>query len=210
MQNIPSSPDSSISPVPSPPVSPQTELTMLSISEGDVFVMKSGTDQWVKAAVGMSLEPGDTLKTDNHSNAMITFFDGSTIELQASSQVGVSEQNLARETGTITILLKQEIGKTLSRVTKLTDSASRYEVETPAGVAAVRGSIMLLQVSKNGATVTNQQGDIWAIAQGVELQIPEGAKGIMVPGKAPSLLPGTGSNDSGGDDGGDGGGGSNS
>jgi len=37
-------------------------LTILSITEGDVFVMKAGTDDWIEATVEMSLEVGDTIK----------------------------------------------------------------------------------------------------------------------------------------------------
>jgi hypothetical protein len=56
--------------------SPST-LTILSITEGNVSVMKAGTASWTEAEVGMSLEAGDSIKTGDDSNAEITFFDGS-------------------------------------------------------------------------------------------------------------------------------------
>jgi uncharacterized repeat protein (TIGR01451 family) len=171
-----------------PPVTPST-LTMLSITEGNVFVMKAGTENWTEAQVRMTLEPGDIVKSGNSSSAEITFFDGSTIELEAGTQIEVVSLNIS-DTGSTTIKLKQAIGNTISRVTKLVDSASSYEVETPACVAVVRGSVMLVNVIADGTTwVTNEEGEIWVIANGVELRVPEGRKCIIIPGHPPQLVP---------------------
>jgi len=164
-------------------------LTILSVTEGEVSVMKAGTDNWVEAQVGMSLEPGDMIKTGDDSNAEITFFDGSTIELQAGTEIEVVALDFAADTGSTDIRLKQSIGNTIFRVTKIVDPASRYEVETPTGVASVRGSAMEVYVTEDGTTlVTNLEGDIWAAAQGVELQIPEGERCIIRPDEPPELV----------------------
>jgi uncharacterized repeat protein (TIGR01451 family) len=136
----------------------------------------------------MSLEAGDIVKSGDKSNALITFFDGSTIELEAGTEIEVVALGIS-DTGSTTIRLKQAIGNTISRVTKLVDSASRYEVETPACVAVVRGSVMTVNVIADGTTwVTNNKGDIWVIANGVELQIPEGRKCIVLSGQSPQLI----------------------
>ena len=150
--------------------------------------MKAGTDSWIAAQVGMSLEAGDIVKSGDSSSAEITFFDGSTIELQAGTEIEVVSLNIS-DTGSTTIKLKQVIGNTISRVNKLVDSASSYEVETPACVAAVRGSVMLVNVIADGTTwVTNKRGDIWVIVNGVELQIPQGRKCIVISGQPPQLV----------------------
>jgi hypothetical protein len=164
-------------------------LTILSISEGNVSVMKAGTSSWIEAQVGMSLEPGDSVKTGDNSSAEITFFDGSTIELQAGTEIEIASLDISRDTGSTTITLEQTIGNTISRVTKIVDPASRYEVETPTGVAAVRGSVMQVYVTEDGTTwITNQEGDIWGVAQSVELQVPEGQQCIIGPGQPPELV----------------------
>jgi hypothetical protein len=168
--------------------SPST-LTILSITEGNVSVMKAGTASWTEAEVGMSLEAGDSIKTGDDSNAEITFFDGSTIELQAGTEIEIASLDISTETGSTTITLEQTIGNTISRVTKLLDSASRYEVETPSGAAAVRGSAMQVYVIEDGTTwIINLEGDISAVAQGVELQIPEGRQCITRPDQPPELI----------------------
>ncbi len=168
--------------------SPST-LTVFSITEGDVFVMKAGTDRWTEAEVGMSLEVGDSIKTGDNSSAEITFSEGSTIELEAGTEIEITSLDIPTDTGSTTITVGQAIGSIIFRVTKVIDPASRYEVETPAGVVAVRGSTVQVYVIEDGTTwAINLEGDIWASAQGVEVQIPEGRQCIVRSGQPPELL----------------------
>jgi len=164
-------------------------LTILSITEGDVFVTKAGADDWIEAEVGMSLEDGDITKTGDDSSAEITFFDGSTVELQPGTEVEIASLDIA-DTGSTTITLEQTIGATISRVINIIDPASSYEVETATGAAAVRGSVLVVCVTSNGTTwIANQKGNIWTRAQGVELQVPEKRKCILKPLVPPALMP---------------------
>ena len=164
-------------------------LTILSIAEGDVFVLKAHTNDWIEATVQMELKVGDTIKTGNVSGAEITFFDGSTIELEAGTQIEILSLAVVCSTGVTTITLLQTIGTTISRVTALLDPASSYKVETPSGAAAVRGSVMVVTVGEDGTTwITNVEGNIWAIAQGVELPVPQGQQCIIRPGQPPHLI----------------------
>jgi hypothetical protein len=168
--------------------STESTLTILSITEGSVSVMKAGTGSWIEAQVGMSLEVGESIKTGDDSSAEITFFDGSTMELQAGTEIEIASLGIST-TGSTTITLEQTIGNTISRVTKILDPASRYEVETPTGVVAVRGSAMQVYVIEDGTTwAINLEGNIRAVAQGVEVQIPEGQQCIVRPGQPPELI----------------------
>lgn len=170
-----------------PGCAPST-LTILSVIEGTVFVMKAGTDDWIEAEAGMSLEPGDSVKTGDNSSAEITFFEGSTMELEAATEIEVASLDISRDTGSITITLEQTIGSVIFRVTKIIDPASRYEVETRTGVVAVRGSVVQVYVIEDGTTwATNLEGDIWAVAQGVELQVPQGRQCVIRPDQPPEL-----------------------
>jgi hypothetical protein len=167
--------------------SPST-LTILSITEGDVLVMKAGADDWIEAEVEMSLGVGDTVKTGDDSGAEITFFDGSTMELEAGTQIEITSLDVSAETGVTIITLMQTIGTTIFRVQKILDPASRYEVETPTGVVAVRGSAAETHITEDGITWTcNLGGNVWAAAQSVELQIPEGRCCIIRSGHPPEL-----------------------
>jgi uncharacterized repeat protein (TIGR01451 family) len=165
-------------------------LAILSAAAGNVSVMKAGTSGWTDAQVWMSLVIGDIVRSGNVSSAEITFSDGTTIDLDADTQVEIAALDIST-TGTKTIGLKQVIGNTVSRVTHLVDTESSYQIETPApGVAAVRGSIMVVYVMEDGTTlITNRQGTVFGIAQGVELRIPLGRTCIIEPGQPPRLLP---------------------
>jgi hypothetical protein len=163
-------------------------LDIFSTSGGNVSVMKAGTGSWIGAQAGMSLEVGDSIKTGDSSSAEITFLDGTTIELQAGTEIEVASL-ATTDTDSTTIVLKQKIGSIIFRVTKVIDPASRYEVETPTGAVAVRGSAAQVSVTEDGTTrACNLEGDIWAIAQGVELQIPLGWCCIINPGQPPELI----------------------
>jgi VCBS repeat-containing protein len=164
-------------------------LTTLSAVEGDVSVMEAGTDDWIEAELGMSLEEGDTIKTGDDSSAEITFSDGSTVELQPGTEVEIASLAVT-DTGSTTVTLEQTIGATISRVINIIDPASSYEVETPSGAAVVRGSIMVVCVTEDGTSwIANQKGNIWTRAQGVELQVPEKQKCILEPLGPPELMP---------------------
>ena len=164
-------------------------LTIFSVADGNVFVMKAGTSNWIEAQVGMSLEAGDSVKTGDNSSAKITFSEGSTVELETGTELEIASLDIPTGTGSPTIILEQTVGSIILRVTKVIDPASRYEVETPTGTVAVRGSIVRVHVIEDGTTwATNLEGNIYAIAQGVELQIPKGGQSITRPGEPPELV----------------------
>jgi len=127
-------------------------------------------------------------RTGDNSSAKISFFEGSTVELQAGTEIEIASLDISEDTDSATIILEQTIGSIIFRVMKVIDPASRYEIETPNGVVAVRGSAVQVTVSEDDTTwVCNLEGDIWVIAQGVELQIPEGECCVIRPGEPPEL-----------------------
>jgi hypothetical protein len=173
-------------PPPSEPSGPVTPQTILSFKGGEVYVMRAGTDEWIPVEVGMTLQPGDYIKTANGSNAEVTFFEGSTIELHGGTQISLADISLS-ETGSTTISITQYCGETVSRVQSLTDAESGYEVETEAATAVVRGSTMIVTVYEDGTTtVTNVEGTIWVSAHGNTVNIPEGMTSTVPPDGTPS------------------------
>jgi hypothetical protein len=133
----------------------------------------------------MTLQAGDRIKTENGSKATVTFFDGSTIDLNNDTEISLDK--LASKSSSKNIGLTQTIGETTSRVVSLVDPASRYEIQTQSCVAAVRGSNMIVQVVADGTTqVYNVEGTISITAQGKEILIPVGLSSIAKPGQIPS------------------------
>jgi len=148
--------------------------------------MKPGASDWVKGEEGMTLDIGYRVKTEGSGKAAITFFEGSIVDLQPSTEVKVADLGIKAPTST-TIKIRQETGTTISRVKKLVDPASRYEIETPAAVAAVRGTTMYVCVFKDGTTVVgNIEGAVSVIAQDKEVVIPSGQTATVTPGQPPA------------------------
>jgi len=108
-----------------------------------------------------TLQAGDKIKTDTAATATVTFFDGSTIDLNGGTEISLDELLSKSSTTPKTIKIGQTIGETSSTIVKLVDPASRYEIDTQSGVAAVRGSKMAVLVSTDGTTqVYNIEGRI--------------------------------------------------
>jgi hypothetical protein len=162
----------------------QSYSLVLTSTEGEILVLKAGSNDWVKGSDGMVLDVVDKIKSGDNARAVVTFFDGSTIEIKPVTQIEIVELVKGK---TKIIRLKQPLGDTISIVKKLADTASRYEIETPSAVAGVRGSSMLVSVGVDGTTtVKNLAGKISVSAQGVEVIIPAGKGSTVQPGQPPS------------------------
>ncbi|OGO37947.1 MAG: hypothetical protein A2147_04500 [Chloroflexi bacterium RBG_16_57_8] len=159
-------------------------LAILTSAGADTLVRQSGASDWVQGKAGMTLGRGYAVKT-GAGGATITLFEGTTVELDKSTEVDLSELNTGQGAATA-VRLKQEVGKTISRVKKLADPAARYEIETAAAVAAVRGTTMLVDVALDGTTtVGNIEGAVSVTARGVEVSVPPGSHSVVPPGQAP-------------------------
>jgi hypothetical protein len=147
------SPQATPTPVSSPTATaaaePTGETGTLSGMEGDVQVLSPGAASWMAATSGMKIGAGYGLKTGSDGYVLITFFDGSVMEVEADTEISVEELSVAAG-GSTTVRIGQVIGNTLNRVENLVDSSSTYEVETPAGSAVVRGTIFQMQVDQYG------------------------------------------------------------
>jgi VCBS repeat-containing protein len=176
----------------SPSPTPTTVATLSEI-EGDVSVRETGTGTWAEGQVGMSLVVGDTVKTGNDSSAEITFLDGNTMELEADTEIEIT--SVSTDTGGTTVTITQTIGTVLTRLTQLLDPGSSYETVTSSGVTGVRAkpanpATAIVGVTGNGTTwVVNQKGDVRTEGQGIELLVPQGQRGLIMPGLPPGLMP---------------------
>lgn len=161
--------------------------TTLSILSGEVMVMKAAGGEWKKAENGMKLAAADSVKTGPDSYALITFFEGSTMTLEPDTEVTISELWKSEQTDATGVRLRQKMGQTWNRIQKLTDSASAYEIETPAGVGSVRGTTIGLAVEPEGQTTMSVfQGEGNFHAEGIDIELPAGMQSTAAPGEPPS------------------------
>jgi len=159
----------------------------ISSPTGEVLVQKQGSTTWIQAVSGMKLYAGDRLKTGGNSTTEIIFFEGSVAEIEADSEILLNEMTIAPDTGSTSIHLNQLVGHTVNRVQKLVDSASEYEVETPAGTAVVRGTAFKSYVRDDGYTIIYcDEGAVWFTAGGVTVTLNEGEWASAMPGGTPA------------------------
>ena len=170
------------SPSPSPVLASKCTVSVLS---GSVEIQNSGADSWQTGEDGMTLSVGDRIKTAADSHAILTFFEGSTTKLDAGTEVEIKRLEIAEGQPTV-IVMKLWLGRTWSRVVKMADPDSQYEIETPSAVAIVRGTLFFTEVSETGATqVATTEGLVSVVAQGEEVLLPPTQQTKVNSGHAP-------------------------
>jgi len=159
--------------------------TVLTIFTGVAEVARGGAD-FIVAADGAVLSNSDRVRTSDAGHALITFFDGSTLELEPSTmvQVGTASPNA---NGSITIEIAQSLGRTWTSVQKLTRADSKFEIKTPTSTATVRGTGFLTEVLASGeTTVLTTDGTVAVSAQGQTVLVTQGQQTTVRPGQAPT------------------------
>jgi hypothetical protein len=134
-----------------------TSLTVLS---GDVSVRHSG-GAFVAAVDGETLNEGDAVRTAADARAILTYFEGSTVTIEPSSEISIDNAETLADGGTV-VVMTQTLGRTWHVVTKLITGSSRYEVKTPASTASVRGTEFQLDVDASVTTVATTEGTVVA------------------------------------------------
>jgi RNA polymerase sigma factor (sigma-70 family) len=119
---------------------------------GAVQVLPFGSEVWQFSSVGDRIETGDRIRTGPSSTATLVFFDGSTTDLGAEADVTVAQIHSRRNGSGKVIVLHQWLGHMYNRVNRLSDTASRFQVETATAVVAVRGTEFEIATEADGTT----------------------------------------------------------
>ena len=140
----------------------------LTFVAGSVLLSHDGSS-FTPAREGDVIAVGDTIRTEGGAAAEITYFEGSSVRLEADTQIVVERLRTEADGGTV-IWVMQTLGRTWHVVTKLISGSSRYEVRTPSSTASVRGTIFLVDVHADAdgpaATVTTSEGVVVHSAAG--------------------------------------------
>ncbi|HEV8656592.1 MAG TPA: FecR family protein, partial [Candidatus Limnocylindria bacterium] len=159
--------------------------TILSILDGTASVAR-GTAAFAAASDGDIVNTGDRVQTADRSHAMVTFFDGSTLEIEPATTVQIEEAT-SGASGAITIRIAQTIGRTWASVQKLTRADSKFEVRTPTLTAAVRGTGFITEVLADGtSTVQTTDGTVQVTGQGQSVLVTAGQSTTVQPNAPPS------------------------
>ncbi|MCS6814039.1 MAG: FecR family protein [Cyanobacteria bacterium] len=129
---------------------------------------------------------GDSVTTGKSSTAMLEVDTGiGFIQLAESTKVTVRSLGVAPDNGRIT-RLAIDYGQARLQVRRFTHEGSRLELQTPAGVSAVRGTEYGIAVQPDGKTgLATLEGAVTMTAQGKTVMVSGGLQTLTIPGQQP-------------------------
>ena len=170
------------------PASAAASSSSLEVLDGIVALSHDG-QTFVEGHDGDLVEQGEVVRTGENSHAVLTFFDGSTIEVEPDSELIVNTLK-ATSAGDIVMEIEQNVGRSWHVVSRALTPNSKYEVRTPTSVASVRGTAFLVSVQPDGGTnVQTTDGLVHTNAGGVEVQVPPGFQTNVAAGGTPPDAP---------------------
>ncbi len=162
---------------------------------GQVSVKPTGSSQWQPGQINQTLAAGDVVQTGPASGAAILCLDESQIKLNEnttfelrkvapSSRLRLGEVIPAAMARTVESLYGVSQGEIWLRNK---NDKFRFELETPAATAAIRGTEFNLRVGPEGvSTITLLEGKVQFANPFGDLTLEPGEEGMARPGQAPS------------------------
>jgi hypothetical protein len=108
-------------------------ISLLTVVDGPALVRHGGAD-FSQAHVGDVVAAGDTIRTENSASVELTYFEGSSVRLDAEAEIVVASLHSDAEGGTV-----PTIARAWNVLTKLITGSTRFDVRTPSATASVRG-----------------------------------------------------------------------
>src|SRR6266851_2676051 len=171
----------------------QAHSSTVTVLDGQILVRHAG-GQFAQLADADVVGAGDTVRTASASHGVLTFFDGTTVELEPDTELSIDSLE-ASASGDKIVEMSQTIGRTWHVVTHLASPSSKYVIKTSASTAAVRGTAFEVSVAPDGTTATTTtEGDVATSAQGAEVHVLAGqftsvTQGAPPPPPAPAPEP---------------------
>ncbi|MFQ3594692.1 MAG: FecR domain-containing protein [Sphingomonadaceae bacterium] len=136
----------------------------------------------VEARRGLLLSEGDRIETGPVGFVTLRFPDGSEVSLPTNSAIKLERLRRYTLNNAIDRRLAVERGGTRSRVEPIRDPTSRYEVGTPTGVAAVRGTDFRVRFTpgEERALLTVLEGRVGAFVAGGPETAVLAAQGLVM------------------------------
>ncbi|MGH2738974.1 MAG: FecR domain-containing protein [Actinomycetota bacterium] len=130
------------------------EFATLHVLDGRVQVRDVDTSFFRTARDGETLSKSDTVQTGADGRAEIQYFDESVTRLDYETTFRLQEiSSVVEVPGSKLIGGGQDSGAAFHRVVELTDSQSRFSVETPTVTAFVRGTAYFTFILPDGSTL---------------------------------------------------------
>ncbi|MDI6739828.1 MAG: FecR family protein [Candidatus Edwardsbacteria bacterium] len=126
-----------------------TPIAKVTYYMGDFRIQEPGRDDWKKAVINEALTSGNKVKTQDQSRGEVAFADGSIIRIDANSNLDIVA--LKKDKAGQTAQAKVWSGKVWASVNKMSKK-TKFELESPTAVAAVRGTVFRMTVADDKTT----------------------------------------------------------
>ncbi|WP_339806414.1 FecR domain-containing protein [uncultured Marinobacter sp.] len=174
--------------IPVPWLTQQPEPAVLTAITGQVQIRTASTGQVRRASGGERIRAGDTLITSS-GTATVELADGSVVRINPASQIVFNRLTRYGREGMTDTRMRLNRGSMSNRVKPLIEGGSRFEVETPSAIAAVRGTAFAIQTDDLGSYIQVTEGDVDFGAPGRTRIVPAGyAATVKVAGNSPVNL----------------------
>jgi len=177
---------------PGPLLSSENPIGRLINPQGQVSVLPAGSVSWEEALNGRDLSPGDTVRTAQNSRVSILCIDETQLKLNENTVLVLKSSMPSPRLGTATSATHTGTDRSLYEVPKgeiwLRNKSEkvRFDVQTPAVTAAIRGTEFNLKVNEEGAAeLVLLEGKIRLSNPQGEIDLDPGEEGMAEIGRAP-------------------------
>jgi hypothetical protein len=128
---------------------------------GLVEVRRSGKGEWKTLSSGGLIKTGDVVRSGKDGLAEFKWADGTRWKIMPATEIKVKKSiyNVVKKSDQSQLELST--GKVFIRIIKALGPSSKFEVETPTAVAAVRGTIFSVEVTNGKTEVAVLKGKVW-------------------------------------------------
>ncbi len=164
---------------------PAKDIAVVLKSAGQVRVSRAQNSAAENASRGTRLNSGNVLRTGEGAAAALIFTDDKSIlKVRENSKVNIAGQ---REENGIVKTIKMEFGALWAKVTR---SETPFKIETPSGVAAVKGTQFYVILDGNGNMIIFcLEGAIELFNKLGKVLVTAGQTGITSEDQAPTSRP---------------------
>ncbi len=162
---------------------------------GDAQLQRAGAAERVALKTGDEVFLGDQIRTGSDSTLAIRFADDSILTLYADSMIRFDHLSAHGKTGMVDSRLNLLQGRMDTRVTPASGPGSRFEIQTPSAISAVRGTEYRALVGEDGkvSNIEVLHGKVKVSGAGKHTLVKRGFGTQVAEGKAPikprKLLP---------------------
>jgi len=144
-------------------------------AQGDVQIQPRGEDGFKLLGQAQNVKTGDALRTGKDAWVELSWVDGTRLKLDPGTTMTIRKCTFNALHRVETSSFRVDIGRIWVRVIKALTRGSKFEVETPAATAGIRGTVFAVEVAADGGTdIAVWDGSVAVAAGGAGTQIPGG------------------------------------